>query len=237
MATGPLALLGDAIASGTGDWAAMERARKERELARSERVADVAAERQFQTGRDAAQQTFMTQQANAARDFERKQTSDAQAREERLYNARFLDSVKIDLIRQGLLDPRNADKAEAIALAMKKAGPEYERAVQELAGYRTAILRGEISVPGVESVLEMGPERIFEAREIMASAAGTLATRSDADRTNIERGQGNVAGMVARASADLTALSGERSTLNAEMARLNSGQFSPQEAEEIRQEL
>ncbi len=235
MATGPLALLGDAIASGTGDWAALERARVERERARGERVADVAAERQFVTGRDTAQQNFQAQQATAARDFEKSQLSAAQEREERLYKARFLDSVKLDLIRQGFLAPGDVGSPDAIAQAMKKAGPEYERTIQELNAYRSAILRGEIRVPGVESVLEMGPDRIAEVREIMASAAGTIADVTEAERKNIERGQGNVAGMVARASADLAALSGERSTLNAALARLNGGQFTPQEAEEIRQ--
>lgn len=208
MATGPLALLGDAIASGTGDWAALERAR---------------VERQFVTDRDKAQRDFQVQQQKTAQQYE-----------EKLYKERFLDSVKLDLVKKGFT-PESLNTPEGFANAVAVQGPDYLRKIQELQSFRDRILSGEIRTPGIEVVLEMGVDRIDEAREIMASAVGKLADLSETERLNTQRGRGVVAGMVQQSSAEIAALSRERTALTAELARISSGQFTPQEAEEVRQ--
>jgi hypothetical protein len=184
MATGPLSLLGDALARGTGQMAAIAISERERERRRAEEQEDYNRRRQ-----DALQDYRMQ------RDDRRADITEAQKQEEALYKRRRFDRLVDSLVERGYLSPEDIDKPDAVNAAMAKIEtPEQRRAIEELATYKAALPRiieavGE--VPNAAAVLGANPmdaASVQAARNVMNAAYSRLGQIAESDR---ERAQNN----------------------------------------------
>lgn len=167
MATGPLSLLGDAIAQGGRDYMNIKLRKDEQDQAREELLADRA-----------------TQRSNQLIDV-----ADARSYEDQHFKKRQWDTMVQQLIADAYLDPKDAGNQEAVSAALQKAGPEYRATANELAGYKTALpsLLAHVSVPGAEKIFDMkpsDPDAIVAARKYMADIAKAVSekTKTESDR-------------------------------------------------------
>lgn len=226
--SGPLALLGDAIASGMAEGAAIRREAALHERTRAERRADISDAR-------AHERAIIGE----AREYEKGQRTAAWNREDQLYRERRFDAIKDQLVRDGFLEIADIGNPEAVNAALQRGGRDYQRALQELAEYKASIpsiiaaTKGKAS--GVQAVLNMTPADIDQARQIMVGAYGTLeeAVKTDSDRRELNAQNG--AALMMAHQGKLTALDARKSKLEDEFERLTSGELTPSEIAQVRQ--
>jgi hypothetical protein len=226
--SGPLALLGDAIASGTGEWAAIQREREAYERARKDRKADVTDAREYE--RQVIQGEREYQDGRRKAEWDREQT---------LYDARRWDALKDQLVRDGLLDPKDLANPEALALAMKKNGPQYERDVKELAEYKaqipSIILASQGKDTGVGSILTMTVADIESARELMKDVYKDIEAAVAKDVNNKEANARNGALLMMAHNSKLVAIENRKANLESEFERLSTGELNENEVLQVRQ--
>jgi hypothetical protein len=131
---GPLSLLGDVLMRGAGDYAD----RKDRAVSRQQQLDDRAAERAFQQEVRAEDRAFQESMRRGDREYQDRVRGEEQTREERLYNARLMDSVRVDAIRNGL-PVEDAKDNTKLATFLNKNGMEYARKAQEIASMKAAL--------------------------------------------------------------------------------------------------
>ena len=131
MAPGPLALLGEAIASGTGDWANLQREKRFREEARAreEQLYNRARADQRADVREA--RAFGVEQQKAQQDYE-----------QRLYDARRFDGLRDHLVKNNYLNPADLGSPEAMVEALNaytmENGPKALRDLDASRNYKRA---------------------------------------------------------------------------------------------------
>lgn len=213
---GPLALLGEALASGTADYANLKLEEKRHARDRAERIED----------------------RNAARALALEDRGAEWQREDAQYERRRLDAITTQLVKDGFLSIKDAANPEAVQAALNNAGPDYQRAVQELAEYKAAVpgllqsSRGKAD--GIQAVLAMGPAQIAEARKLMNDAFSKVAGEMQSDQTKKDSNANQGAMLMTAALGRLTELEGSYGQLEAEHERLSNRQLTPEELSQVR---
>lgn len=217
---GPLALLGEALARGTADYANLAHERTLHDQGRQEHLADVAS----------------------AQGFEKDLRERGYAHEQAVYDARRFDAIQDELVRSGYLDAKDIGSPEAFALGIQKMqaerGPEYLRAVQELAQYKADIpqlLKGSNGTAKVAWIMNATPKDIDAVRSAMQRAyqdvAGTIAEQ---DNLRVS-GDKNVAAMIQGNLGALSQLNQEQANIRAEIDRVESGVLTNTEKQRVEQ--
>jgi hypothetical protein len=216
---GPLALLGDAIASGTADYANIQREEKLHARDRGERLADVAATRQFEVEQQKAGWTH----------------------EETVYNQRRFDALKASLVGEGYLDPKDQGTPEALVAAVKamqaERGPQAVRDLQELANYKAAlpqVIKGSKGKAGDLSWIENATVKDLDAvRQAFQEGWQSVADEVKSDDLLKTTGDKNVAMMIQNGMTEMGRISADQQTAASELDRITLGQFNPAEQAHI----
>jgi len=227
--SGPLALLGEVINNGTAQWAQLRREDRLRaeQQAREDRLRQEQINREDMLYRRA--RTDREADIKDARTYEERQRDAVWKREDELYKARRWDAVKTMLVKEGGLNPNEAENPEAINAALARIGPERQRLIDELAGYKAAIpalIKGSKGGLGdVSVVLGATPENIAEVREFMRGAYSVVEkVVSDDEKRGVKNAENGAALMMAQQSK-LVGIEGQRAEIEAEVASLNEGNF------------
>lgn len=183
MATTPLGLLGDAIAGGAAQYAAQKNEQRLYERNRADRQADVADARSYEERMLGRQQDFQREVAKTSFD-----------REMQAYERRADIALKNELVRMGYLSPKDAkeNNLEAIDAALKKAGVESQRDLDEFkrlqAMIPTIIANADGVETGVESGLSMTVEDLPKLRTLVTQGMGEVVL---SNKEKYDRGEKN----------------------------------------------
>lgn len=213
----PLALLGDAFANFGANY----------------------AQRHFQNEREDKLRRQQLDDRAQARQFQLDDRQHAETRDDTIYSQRKYDSIKAQLIKDGVLDPKN-DSLEAMAAALRSRGPNYEQSVVELANMkahaREIIDRSKGDPAGLGRIATMDVSQIDDARALYSRALSSMGFKLSSDEDRIRTNQEAGGEALSNANAAMVAANQRIAQLNNEYERVTGGQLTDEEVAKIKQQ-
>lgn len=211
---GPLTNFGNVLLEAARDNANIRLQDQREATQRQQALADEERRRQY------AIQDYQMRRADQQMD-----TAEQRAYETNAYKQRKWDSITMSLVKDGYLDIKDVENPEAITAAINKGGVEYQRKLDELAGYKALapkLIEAVGNVDGADRLLTMTPDQIEEARAIVGSGYKKLGALVDQAR---ESGIVNKQMGAALLGVELS----NQTKISNEIADIEAGRVTPKE--------